>query len=320
MKSEQGILIGIDLGGTNVRVGSFSADGNFLQALDAPIEVGKGPQAGLAKIKTLIDQVRLAENADLLAIGIGSTGPLDRERGCIQNPYTLPGWEDVNIVGTFHAHYDVPVAFENDADAAALGEFWQGAGADVERLLMVTVGTGIGTGLILNGEIYRGMNGEHPEGGHVLVDPLGPKCYCGANGCWESLASGTAIGKLAREHADESAFLMEQGAGDKGKITGGMVFDGARAGDGYCLQLVDCSAARLALGLVSAMMMLLPDRVVMTGGVLKSYVLLEERFLTVLKQHEILIPQIIERIQFAALGQNAGLYGAARAAQLMLAQ
>ena len=97
--------------------------------------------------------------------------------------------------------YQVAVALENDADAAALGEYWMGAGQGAERVMMVTFGTGIGTGLVLNGKIYRGLRGAHPEGGHILIDPHGPACYCGAHGCWESLASGPAIASLRSDNS-----------------------------------------------------------------------------------------------------------------------
>ena len=120
-------------------------------------------------------------------------------RGTINNPYTLPTWEDVPIVDFLVDRFGVPVSLENDADAAALGEYWQGAGRDVQRLCAVTVGTGIGTAYILHGKIVRGNGGWHPEGGHMIIDPSGPQCYCGAKGCWESLASGSAIALFARE-------------------------------------------------------------------------------------------------------------------------
>ena len=119
-------------------------------------------------------------------------------RGLILNPGTLPGWVDVPIADYLAERFQAPACLENDADAAALGEYWMGAGRGVSRLYAVTVGTGIGTACILDGGVYRGQNGFHPEGGHQIVDPTGPECYCGGKGCWESWASGTAIADAAR--------------------------------------------------------------------------------------------------------------------------
>lgn len=320
MDNERDILIGIDLGATNVRVGVVTGQGELLTSCDDLIQARKGPSAGLAKIAAMIDEVTQSVKRPLVSIGIGATGPLDREKGCIQNPYTLPGWENVNIVEVLQERFGVPVALENDADAAALGESWIGAGAGVPRVLMVTVGTGIGTGFILDGQIYRGMHGEHPEGGHVLVDPTGPLCYCGANGCWESLASGTGMGLFARRKAEiTGGYLMAQCQGDIGKITAAMLFAGARSGDSACLEMVQECARFFGLGLVSAMMLLLPDRVLLTGGVMRSFDLLEPGVFAVLKQHQVLIPHSTERLAFASLGQNAGMIGAARAGALLTA-
>jgi predicted NBD/HSP70 family sugar kinase len=126
MKPVQGVLIGIDLGGTNVRAGAITQDGHLLNWQDRPIEAARGPDVGLQTITQLADKVASQAGQPIAALGVGSTGPLDRQRGCIQNPYTLPGWEDVDIVTPLRKHFDVPVALENDADAAALGEAWAG--------------------------------------------------------------------------------------------------------------------------------------------------------------------------------------------------
>ncbi len=291
MTQTTGILIGIDLGGTNVRAGVFAPDGELILFKDTPIEATRGPQAGLETIYNLVESVLVTQSQPVLAIGIGSTGPLDRERGCIQNPYTLPGWEDVDIVSPLVEKYGVPVALENDADAAALGEAWIGAGVGAERLVMVTIGTGVGYACVLNGNLYRGMGDEHPEGGHVLVDPSGPACYCGAHGCLESLVSGPAIAAYAQSVATSQAgYLMEQTAGDLEKIDAALVFAGARVGDTICQEIVDRTARYIGLGLVSIIMLNLPDRIVLTGGVLRSYELLEAGIKNVIQQHSLMIP------------------------------
>jgi Transcriptional regulator/sugar kinase len=181
----------------------------------------------------------------------------------------------------------------------------------------VTVGTGIGLGFILEGRIYRGTGGAHPEGGHILVDPSGPLCYCGAKGCWESLASGTAIGVYARElAAQEPSMLLQRAGNDSSKIDAALVAGAAHEGDRLALQIVQRTATYLGLGLVNLLHIFLPDCVIFTGGVMRSYELYEARLREIIKQHAVMSPLDQIPLRMAQLGQQAGIYGAARAAML----
>jgi len=317
MASHKGILLGVDLGGTNVRAGAITQGGQLLHWQDKPIKAARGPEIGLQTITQLVDEVAAQAGQPIAALGIGSTGPLDRERGCIQNPYTLPSWEDVDIVTPLRERFGVPVVLENDADAAALGEAWAGSGRGVKRMFMVTIGTGVGTSLILDGEIYRGLGDEHPEGGHILIDPSGPECYCGLRGCWESLVSGPAIARLTSESekVKESAYLSSLET-----IDAATIFTGARQGDAFCQHVIDQTAEYIALGLASLMMSILPDCFVFTGGVLRSFDLLEDKIRASLERYNVIIPASKVRLQLAQLGQQAGLFGAARAAQILLTE
>jgi len=313
------IFIGVDLGGTNVRAGAVTREGRLLAAQDAPVEAREGPQAGVDKIAGLITQVMGQAEGQLQAIGIGSTGPVDRDRGAIQNPYTLPTWENVDIVTALQERFGVPVTLENDADAAALGESWMGAGRGLPRLLMVTVGTGVGTAFILNSTIYRGIGGAHCEGGHIPLDPAGPECYCGAKGCWESLASGTAIGADARERAMTHSTLMTKLAGgDPSRIDATTAAAAARQGDAMALRVIDRAADYTGLGLVNLILLFLPDCIVLTGGVMRSFDLMETRIRAVIARHNVLVPATQVELRLAQLGQEAGLVGAACAAMQFL--
>jgi len=317
-EATDGILIGIDLGGTNVRVGVLSPDGHLLAWQAASMEAALGPAAGLQKIAQLVAKALEQVQQPLLALGIGSTGPLDRARGCIQNPYTLPGWEDVDIASPLREKFGAPVALENDADAAALGESWVGAGRGLARMAMVTIGTGVGYALVVDGNIYRGVGEAHPEGGHIILDPSGPECYCGARGCWESLVSGPAIAQFARSaHGLESSMLIRECRGDPEQIDAESIFRVARMGDRFSQQIVERTADYIGLGLVSLMMLTLPDCIVMTGGVLRSFDLLEGRIRAVIARHNVIIPSEKIAIQPASLSQQAGVFGAARAAWLL---
>jgi glucokinase len=317
LSMKENILVGIDLGGTNVRVGAVTTAGELVSSHECPIEARQGPQSGMEKIAGLITRVADEAGDWLQAIGIGSTGPVDRSLGAIQNPYTLPTWENVDIVGLLRERFQVPVIIENDADAAALGESWVGAGRGLPRLCMVTIGTGVGIALIYNGRIYRGVGEAHCEGGHMILDPSGPECYCGAKGCWESLASGTAIGAYAREQAASGPTLMtDLAGGDLERIDAAIVAEAARRGDLLAAGIVDRAADYIALGLVNLIVLFLPDSIVLTGGVMRSFDLMEARIRSVISRHNIMSPVDKVALRLADLGQQAGMIGAARAAML----
>ena len=316
---EMKIFIGIDLGGTNVRVGAVTPDGGLVASEEGLIEARQGPEAGVERIASLITRVTNEAGARLQAIGIGSTGPVDRALGAIQNPYTLPTWENVNIVGMLRERFQVPVTIENDADAAALGESWMGAGRGLPRLVMVTVGTGVGTAFIQDGRIYRGMDGLHPEGGHMILDPSGPECYCGAKGCWESMASGTAIGAYARSQAASHPTLMtELAGGDVQRINAVIAAQAARRGDPLAAEIIDRAADYIGLGLVNLIALFLPGCMVLTGGVMRSFDLMEARIRAVIGRHNVMAPADRVALRLASLGQQAGMIGAARAAMLYI--
>ena len=309
------IVIGIDLGGTNVRVGAVTPSGELLAADKAPIKARRGPRYGLMRIIELVEQVRASTGErPLLGIGVGSTGPIDREHGMVKNPYTLPTWGNVSILEPLREHFGVPAVLENDADVAALGEAWLGAGRGVNRLAAVTVGTGIGTAFIYRGQIYRGFGDHHGEGGHMLLDPNGPECYCGGRGCWEMLAAGPAIGRLAREaSAREPGLMLELAGGDLQKIAANHMVAAARQGDPVALRVADQVGMYLAWGMVNLVTLLMPECVVLSGGVMESFDLFEPEFRRVFYRHDVMAPVEQIHIAHAQLGSHAGILGAARA-------
>lgn len=307
-----GIVIGVDLGGTLVRAGAFDGDGNLLTMQEAPIEARRGAQAGLQRIAELVELVWQESGVGGLAgIGIGCTGPLDVIRGTINNPYTLPGWENVPIVPHLQGRFGVPVTLENDADVAALGEYWCGAGRGIKRLFAVTVGTGIGTALILDGQIYRGLNNAHPDGGHIVIDPSGPPCYCGANGCWESLCAGPAIAREAQQADLSGSVLLAMANGEREKIDARMVAEAARAGDPPATRIIEKAAHNFSLGIVNVITLFVPEMIVLSGGVMKSADLFLPTLRRVIARHSVMVPATDVRIEPAQLGAYAGLYGAA---------
>ncbi len=314
MAQTRNVVIGMDLGGTNVRAAVFSMDGTLLTRSQTLIEAARGPIVGLENVRNLVEEVlNSAGPTALRGIGIGSTGPLDRARGIIQNPWTLPSWKDVEIVSPLSAHFHVPVALENDADAAALGEYWQGAGKGVHRLGALVVGTGVGTALILDGSIYRGWAGLHCEAGHQVLDPGGPECYCGARGCMELLISGPALGKLAREKAAQrkNSLMWEMAGGAIESVNAGIAMEAARRGDPAALEVAQQAGRYLGLGLVNIIAFLAPEVIVLGGSVMSSYDLLRPMVREILERHSVLMPSRDVCIVPAKLGDNAGVCGAA---------
>ena len=305
-------VVGIDLGGTIVRAGVFDGQGSLLVVRETPIEAARGPEFGLGKIQALVKQVLTESEAQTLAgIGIGATGPVDPIRGTIHNPFTLPGWDNVPITDWLQNKFQVPVTLENDADAAALGEYWQGAGQHAKRLYAVTVGTGIGTALIADGQIYRGLDGSHPEGGHMVLDPAGPLCYCKARGCWESLCAGPAIERQARAMDLTGSQLLEMSAGELYKIEARLIFESARRKDPLALALVERTVDYFSQGILNIAILFVPDVIVLSGGVMRSIEFFLPAVQETLQTHTDMVPA--DRIQVvpARLGYYAGLYGGA---------
>ncbi len=304
----QHVAIGMDIGGTLVRVGAFDLDGKLLGQREASL-ASIGPDDGLRLIEQLIQKTLDSVNSSsLLGIGIGCTGPLDTVNGLINNPYTLEGWRNVPIVERLNKTFNIPVRLENDADAAALGEYWQGAGREAKRLYAVTVGTGVGTSLIIDGKIYRGVDGSHPEGGHQLIDPQGPECYCGHRGCWESLISGTAItsaARIAMNHEQLTAF------GDPGQLDASVIAEAARAGNPAALAIMQKAARDFSLGIINIISLFVPDVLVLSGGVMKIADLFLPTLEEALKTTNPMVP--FDRVHTlpAKLGYYAGLYGGA---------
>jgi glucokinase len=306
------VIVGIDLGGTIVRAGAFDLGGKLLVVQETPVEAARGPEPGLKKIQGLVEHVLRDSGAKSLAgIGIGCTGPLDSARGTINNPFTLPTWENVPIVEWMQKSFNVPVTLENDADAAALGEYWQGAGREAKRLYAVTVGTGIGTALIIDGQIYRGLDGSHSEGGHMILDPCGPLCYCGTRGCWEILCAGPAIERQAREAALTGSMLLDLADGNPERIEARLVFEAARAGDALARSIVEKISQYFAQGILNIAILFVPEVIVLSGGVMRSIDFFLPRLHQTMQTYTDMVPANRIQIVPAQLGYYAGLYGSA---------
>lgn len=309
-------FIGIDLGGTNVRVGLITEEGEILHSITEPIQAQAGPENGINKIASIIDAIMDHTGIKPQGIGFGATGPVDHKKGIINNPYTLSTWENVDVVTPLRDRYGIKVCLENDADVAALGETWMGAGIGYRNVAVVTVGTGIGTAFIRDGKIFRGFNQLHPEGGHIPVDPNGPVCYCGAHGCWEALASGSAIADHAKRMLAEYPESLLRNNPDAHSLDAKSVIEAAHNGDELGKRVLAQSAKYLGLGLVTLIHLHMPECIIFTGGVMRSFALFQPALVEIIRQHSVMNPLYEIPLVLAKMGQEAGMVGAARAVML----
>lgn len=294
--------VGVDLGGTKIAVAVLDPAGTIRARRTLPTEAAAGFPRAVARLGDAIAET-LAEAGDatagLAGIGIGCAGPVDPARGLIHNPFTLTGWDHCDIVSPLRERFGVPVSLENDADAAALGECWIGAGRGFDPVVMLTFGTGVGGAVIVHERIYRGAGGEHPELGHLAVAPDGPACYCGICGCLESLASGTALAEAGR---------------DEGWSEARAVFAAARDGHPVATALVERARQAAATAAWTIFHTLLPRRLVLGGGMMDTEF---ELFATAIRARLAPATQFTSRgveVVRATLGNDAGLAGAARLA------
>lgn len=306
-------VVGIDIGGTNLRALAVADDGGIQARVTAATTPERGPEATIAELVAMIRRLETETGRAATALGIGVTGPVDPFTGIVTNPFTLGGWPPTDLLQPFRETFGVPVAIDNDANVAAVGEGWLGAGRGYRRLAMVTIGTGLGVASLVDGVVQRGVDGRHGEAGHMVLDPAGPACYCGANGCWEVLASGTAIGRRARAAWAESGLLRQLAEGDRERVDAGMVFAAAAQGDAAAAALVEDAARWIGLGLVNLAATVTPDVFILAGGVARQLEALRPRIEAVLRRQVVMIPTDIPLVQ-AALGDDAGAIGAARLA------
>ena len=258
------VAAAIDIGGTKIAVGLVDATGALVASGQVPTLPEAGPVAGIGRAMAALDAL-LVEKPDLYlrGVGVGCAGPLDAPAGVIQNAWTLPGWEGFDALAPLRARFGVHARMENDADVAALGEAWCGAGAGIRTQIYITVSTGIGMGLILNGRLYRG-SGSAGEIGYHVIQMNGRPHSSGRPGCLEALASGTALAEIALEGegAGKAELLRD------GPPTGAQVTAAARAGNPFARRVVDDAARALAVGIGNAVVILAPDAIVLGGGVL----------------------------------------------------
>ncbi|MEJ2599321.1 MAG: ROK family protein [Anaerolineales bacterium] len=246
------------------------------------------------------------------AIGVSFGGPVDYSQGLVRLSHHVPGWENTPLQQMLEDKFNAPAAVDNDANVAALGEAWFGAGWNADSLLYITVSTGVGGGWILNRKPWRGAQGMAGEIGHTVIDPQGPRCLCGKSGCVERLASGPYMACDARqklqEYPQSGAIIRRLAGGDLTAVTAKLLAEAAAAGDALAWEFLKRSARALGVAIGNAANLLNPERFILGGGVTKS----GERYWEAINQaaRQTALPQVDYEILPAALGDDAPLWGA----------
>jgi glucokinase len=296
--------IGIDIGGTKIAIAAVDGQGAIRASVELATEAELGFDRAVGRMVEAADRVLIEagwKRSELCGLGVGCAGPVSAERGVINNPYTLPTWVECDIVGSLRAIFDRPAYLENDADAAALGEYFAGSARRCSRMVMLTFGTGVGGGAILDGRVYRGTLGEHPELGHIPIDRAGPACYCGTNGCLESIASGSAIAA-----AGKSAGFADSR----------QVFAQAATGDPAARAIVERVQRALQSASWTILHTFMPELIVLGGGIMDEHYDLLARTVADQLPLATMVPPGGTRVVKAGLSNRAGLVGAASLALL----
>ena len=292
--------IGVDLGGTNLRVAAVDSNGQILQKISEPAIYDTGPQRVVKDIVEVINKIRSdVGTTGLRGVGIGVPGFIDMEAGVVLGSANLPGFQGFPVRDEIQEHLGTPIIIENDANAAALGEMWMGAGRNVKDLILLTLGTGIGGGIVIDGRVLHGFLGMAGEFGHMTVFPDGNPCGCGNCGCLEKHASATAIAAMGR--------MMHFGK----EVTSAGVYELALAGNERARLVFKAMGRALGITLANLINIFNFPLYLISGGPLPAWDMFTPSMFEEIKQRSSTYARSGTRIEKAALGSDAGLYGAA---------
>ena len=309
------VAAGIDLGGTNLKGAAVDVQGSVLVKRAVPSEFSRGPRAVIDDMVRLIDELLAELTVDrsaLVGVGIGSPGPLSIRRGRIIHAANLPGWKGVDVRDLSCQDIGTPVVLENDGNAAAFGEHWVGAGRGAGDLVLLTLGTGVGAGVVLDGELLHGHHENAAELGHMVIVPDGRSCPCGQRGCLEQYASarGVALRAIEAVHRGEPSELSARLEGDA-DVDAAEVAELAKRGDDLCARVWDDACRYLGIAIVNIQHAYNPAMVLLGGGMSQAGGFLLDR----VKKHHASLQWTLHDdapdIALASLGYDAGVIGAA---------
>jgi glucokinase len=312
-------VVAIDLGGSKIAAAIISPKYKILAREYHPTLASQGVDSVINRIASAVEQITAATGTALsqtCGISIAAAGAIDQKRGMVTLSPNLPGWRDVPLSGIIQERLRSQIWLINDANAAALGEHYLGAGRGAKNLIYLTVGTGIGGAIIIEGRLYTGVCGSAGEIGHMTIDTNGPRCECGNVGCLETLASGKAIAREAvrRIGSGERPSLAELVNGKIADITAREVAIAARQGDPLAGSIINNAAAYLGVGMVNLVNIFNPEIIIVGGGVAGMGDLLLNPARQVVRERAFPVSSAAVRIVTTELGHDAGLLGATRLA------
>ncbi|MDN5332366.1 MAG: glucokinase [Tepidanaerobacteraceae bacterium] len=308
------IAVGIDLGGTKIATGAVDEEGNLLWRVELPTLAREGPGRVIQRMKESVYGVlqKLGLSlTDIAGIGIGVPGPMDARRGVVKNPPNLPGWDDVPLLSIMQEEFNIKICLENDANAAAMGEYLFGAGRGIENFVYITISTGIGGGVVADGRLLKGDGGNAAEIGHITINFEGPVCGCGNRGCFEAYASGTAMARFAKEGILYGRKTILSNFYQKEEVKAEHIFAAAKEGDEFAMELVEKEGFYLGVGLASVVNAYNPRRIAVGGGLTKAWDMFCPRMIEVMRERA--LPANVEHLEVvkATLGPDVGIIGAA---------
>ncbi len=306
--------IGIDVGGTNVKIALVDDKGKIIYSNSVPTRAEMGYEYTVSNIKhaihDLLYETKLSTK-DIEGIGFGFPGQVDYKAGIVRNAPNIPGWVDVPIATLIEDEFRVPTRVDNDVRCAALGELNYGAGRGCENLICITVGTGIGSGLIVNGKLVRGASNAAGEIGHIKMQMHGgPICGCGDTGCLEAFASGPSIVALAEEYIKGGKSTKFREMANGGQITPYIVSQAALNGDPVAQRIFSIMGEYIGIGMASVVNLLNPEKIIVGGGVADAGDLLLKPLTETLKSRAMKIAGSAVKVVHAELGNSAGVIGA----------
>lgn len=306
--------IGVDVGGTNLRVAAIDSNGQIFEKIGLATEVKAGRAVVLDEMVSSVDSLRRKHEATsrVVGIGFGVPGLIYMDEGKIRESPNLPGWDNYPLRDELEQKLGTRVFLENDANAAALGEKWVGLGRDVDSLAMLTLGTGVGGGIVINGHVWHGMLGMAGELGHITVKPDGPRCGCGNSGCLEVMASATAVVRMANEAIEQGRSEALADAKQHGvRITSKLVYEKAVGGDDAAREIFETVGRSLGIALAGLVNTFNFPLYVITGGVMAAWDLFAPAMIAEVERRSFVYRVGHTRIEPSKLGDEAGLYGAA---------
>ncbi|GIP27916.1 glucokinase [Paenibacillus sp. J23TS9] len=271
LEKENRAVIGVDLGGTKIATGMLDQSGSLLARSQKATAGLKSADEVISTIVDTINEVRGEQ--DIAGVGVASPGMVDSKNGIISNGVNLPDWDGISLQSELEKRLGISVRLINDANAAAWGEYVYGAGRGSQSMVYVTLSTGIGSGLVLDGRLFTGSSSFAGELGHTVINPAGIQCGCGQRGCWETYSSGTAIARLAREAIAEAGIKTHMtvlAEAEGVSVSAKHVFQAAGQGDKVAAETLEQVIHYTGLGLMNIIHSFNPDRIVIGGGVSRA--------------------------------------------------